>query len=644
MRILLAHNSLYYPSHGGGDVSNRLLMEALATHGHETRVVTRSEHFGPDAHHRHLATLAQRGIHATGDPVRIFLHRVDVHTLTLDPNLRAYFTKQIAEFDPDVILTSTDDPAQLLLEPALEAPRARVVFLARATIALPFGPDSSSHNPAKTARLREADAAVGVSEYVARYMREWGAMDAVHVPISLMERGEPALLGNFQNPYVTMVNPCAVKGISIFLALADRMPHLQFAAVPTWGANDEDLAALRARPNITLLEPSDNIDDILRLTRVLLVPSVWAEARSRIVVEAMARGVPVIASNAGGIPEAKLGVDYLLPVNLLTGYKPSLDSRLVPVADVPPQNVEPWQTALERLTTDRAHYEALAAESRRAALNYIAELSVGPFEELLQRTVAAPRKPRLSPERRKLLALRLRQKPSWFPHCANRALFCFPYAGAGTLWCRGWNACPALLPGREARLAEAPVESVQVLVAELEKAIVPLLHASFAFFGHSMGAAIAFELARSLRRNGRPLPAALFVSACRPPRWRAALPSEAPPSDKEILADLDRLGTSTSNPEWMRSAFPALRADIRLFRAWRPQQEPPLEMPIYAYCGESDPNLQISDMEGWREETTGPFHTRTFPGGHFYFEAPFLETLQRDQEGVTGLSSSGVSS
>src|SRR4029077_9650284 len=116
---------------------------------------------------------------------------------------------------------------------------------------------------------------------------------------------------------------------------AERIPQVQFAAVPTWGTNAHDLAALRSHANVTVLEPVDNIDDLLRRTRVVLVPSVWAEARSRFVVEAMMRGVPVIASDAGGIREAKLGVPYLIPVNLIRHYKPALDENLVPVAEIP---------------------------------------------------------------------------------------------------------------------------------------------------------------------------------------------------------------------------------------------------------------------------------------------------------------------
>src|SRR5207245_2024852 len=146
MRILLAHNSLYYPSFGGGDKSNRLLMEALAARGHEVRVVARVEHFGAAAHDHLLAELASRGVSVDashGASIRFHLNGVDVYVLTRDSLLRAYFASQMRGFDPDVILTSTDDPAHLMLATALRSPRARVVYLVRATIALPFGPDSS---------------------------------------------------------------------------------------------------------------------------------------------------------------------------------------------------------------------------------------------------------------------------------------------------------------------------------------------------------------------------------------------------------------------------------------------------------------------------------------------------------------------
>src|SRR5579872_1031428 len=156
MRILLAHNSLYYPSHGGGDKSNRLLMEALAARGHEVRVVARIERFGRDPQDAFLRELASRDItpEIAAPEVRLQFHGVDVRTLTLEPRLRAFFSRHIAAFDPDAIITSTDDPAQILLDIAIEAPRARVIYLVRATIAAPFGPDSSAPNTLRAEMLR----------------------------------------------------------------------------------------------------------------------------------------------------------------------------------------------------------------------------------------------------------------------------------------------------------------------------------------------------------------------------------------------------------------------------------------------------------------------------------------------------------
>ena len=255
MRILLAQNSLYYPAHGGGDKSNRLLIEALAARGHECRVVARISVFGESQHHQYLQTLSARHItpQSSEEGVVIFERaRVEVHVVT-NANLRAHFAAQAETFAPDVILVSTDDPAQLLLEVALRNTTARVVYLARATLAVPFGPDCAFPSEAKTERIRACDAVVGVSRYVADYIRRFGGIDAVHVPISLMEPEEWPLLGRFENEFVTLVNPCAVKGISIFLKLADRFPHLRFAAVPTWGTNPDDYAALQARPNIEIL-------------------------------------------------------------------------------------------------------------------------------------------------------------------------------------------------------------------------------------------------------------------------------------------------------------------------------------------------------------------------------------------------------
>jgi surfactin synthase thioesterase subunit/glycosyltransferase involved in cell wall biosynthesis len=637
LKILLAQNAVYYPAHGGGEKSNRLLMEALAACGHECRVVAR------EAARQAAETFERHGVHVRTAP---------------DNRLRAAFAAEAAAFHPDVILASTDDPAQILLEPALQS-GARVVYLVRATLAVPFGPDSAFPSEAQTARIRRADAVVGVSQYVADYVRQYAGIPAVHVPISLMEPEDWPDLGRFENQFVTMVNPCAVKGIAIFLALADAFPEVQFAAVPTWGTDDTDRAALAARANITVLNPVDDINQLLARTRVLLAPSLWAEARSRMVLEAMLRGIPVIAANTGGLPEAKMGVPYLLPVNPIVHYQARLNQQMVPVADVPPQDIAPWQHALSRLLTDRDHYQEIAHQSRAAALNYAANLSATPFEHLLvgqasvpvhldARTAetkpAQPSPTELSPEKRQLLALRLRKRApaaSWFPGIDAAAwprLFWFPHAGAGqsakplfTNSSANASICPVVYPGRESRLAEAPFERMQPLINALAQAIEPYLTQSrhFAFFGHSMGAIVAFELARELRRRSLPLPFLLIASAARAPQFRRNHVPPPEPSDEQLL----RQAEVPDHPSVRHAILPALRADTTLYRHYSYAEDAPLPFPIRAYGGAEDPTITREHLEAWRQQTVASFALRLFPGGHFYLRSPepeFLTSLHED--------------
>jgi surfactin synthase thioesterase subunit/glycosyltransferase involved in cell wall biosynthesis len=654
MRILLAQNSLYYPAHGGGDKSNRLLIEALAARGHECRVVARTSVFGEAEHQRYLAQLAQRGVEprsASGGIVAFERNGVDVRVVT-NALLRACFAAQVEGFRPDVILTSTDDPAQLLLETALRS-ESRVIYLVRATLAVPFGPDCAFPSEAKTARVRAADQVVGVSQYVADYIRRHAGIDAVHVPISLMEPREWPALGNPENEFVTLVNPCAVKGISIFLSLADAIPDTAFAAVPTWGTNEQDRAELRARPNIHILDPMDDIELLLKRTRVLLVPSLWAEARSRIIVEAMLCGVPVMAADVGGIPEAKMGVPYLLPVNPITRYKTTLDEQMVPVAEVPPQRIGPWREALIRLLSDPGHYSEISACSRTAALRYAANLTVEPFEHLLLETprhvrkeprpsVSGPARDELSPERRRLLAIRLRRKApaaAWFPGIESAPtprLFCFPHAGGGaaafqTLALERWSMCPVRLPGRESRISEAPFERMTPLVEALASAIEPWLAQPFAFFGHSMGAVVAFELAGLLRARGLPLPAMLIASSARAPQYRRNHVPPPAPSEAQLIDELRRLDgipvDVLGDPAILRAILPALRADATLYRGYVYVEGAPFALPIRAWGGASDPNITPAHLEAWAAQTTSSFAVRLFPGGHFYLNTARAEFL-----------------
>jgi surfactin synthase thioesterase subunit/glycosyltransferase involved in cell wall biosynthesis len=650
MRILLAQNSLYYPAYGGGDKSNRLLMEALAARGHGCRVVARISVFGQKEHERYLRDLEARDVKvesSDGGAVAFQRAGVDVRVVT-HANLRACFTAEAEEFQPDVILASTDDPAQLLLEAALRQRQARVVYLARATLAVPFGPDCAFPSEAKTERIRACDAVVGVSQYVADYICKYASIDAVHVPISLMEPEDWPEIGRFDGEFVTLVNPCAVKGISIFLALADCFPEVRFAAVPTWGTNAEDRAALAARVNVELLAPVDDINLLMARTRVLLVPSLWAEARSRMILEAMLRGVPVMAADVGGIPEAMMGVPYLLPVRPIERYERRVDEQIVPVAQVPEQDIGPWKDALARLLGDRKHWQEIAQASRKAALAYARELHAGHLEKLLE-TVAAREKVAvqavglsrpvgpddLSPEKRKLMALRLRKRASseaWFPGAdaaQGPRLFWFPHAGGGAVRSRKVHTVGVRLPGRESRLAEAPFERMGPLVHALADAIEPYLEQPYSLFGHSMGAVVAFQLARELRRRGKPLPSTLIASAARAPQFRRNHVPPPAPSREQLIEELRRLdgvpAEVLDDAAMLRAILPALEADTALYRNYVYAEDAPFEFRIRAYGGEDDPNIRREHLEGWGEQTTGSFGMRIFPGGHFYLNSAHAE-------------------
>jgi medium-chain acyl-[acyl-carrier-protein] hydrolase len=178
------------------------------------------------------------------------------------------------------------------------------------------------------------------------------------------------------------------------------------------------------------------------------------------------------------------------------------------------------------------------------------------------------------------------------------------------------------LPGREGRLREAPFTRIEPLVQALA-AELPLAELPFAFFGHSMGALIAFELAHELARRGGPQPLLLFVSGRRAPRVPVR---EEPIHDLPEPQFLARLRDLNGTPEevlqhaeLMALLSPLLRADFALHETWTYREgEPPLAIGISAFGGVADPEVTREDLEAWRVETTGPFRLRMLPGDHFF--------------------------
>jgi surfactin synthase thioesterase subunit len=143
----------------------------------------------------------------------------------------------------------------------------------------------------------------------------------------------------------------------------------------------------------------------------------------------------------------------------------------------------------------------------------------------------------------------------------------------------------------------------------------------FGFFGHSVGACIAYEAARQLRSpDGRPA-LHLFVSGRGSPPARTDVSAARQRSDHELLAILDRFGGTPAaimqHPELGAALLPALRADLALAEGYGVAPGSLVDCPITAFGGADDTSHSASPRS-WRRFTSGQFRTRTFPGGHFY--------------------------
>lgn len=212
-------------------------------------------------------------------------------------------------------------------------------------------------------------------------------------------------------------------------------------------------------------------------------------------------------------------------------------------------------------------------------------------------------------------------------------LFCFPFAGgsASAFW--GWSdklpreveLCAVQLPGRENRIAERPFTRMVELVETLVDVLVPLLDRPFAFFGHSMGATVAFEVVRRLRALQLPQPVHLFVSGCRAPhlpdpgRRFHLLP------DAELIGELRKLEGTTEevlkNNDLMQLLLPTLRADFELNETYVFRHGKPLDCGISAFCGSDDQTAPFEAVRVWREHTHTAFRFRIFEGRHFFISS-----------------------
>lgn len=224
-------------------------------------------------------------------------------------------------------------------------------------------------------------------------------------------------------------------------------------------------------------------------------------------------------------------------------------------------------------------------------------------------------------------------------------LLCFPYAGGKASIFLTWpdelpsniEVCSIQLPGRGSRLSEPAFTHLLALIKTMTPPLLSYLDKPFALFGHSLGALIAFELARYLRREHDLKPIHLFVSGCRAPQMPCLHPPLSALPEPEFIATLRRLkGTPEpvlQNVELMKLLSPLLRADFTLSETYVYTTEAPLDCPISAFGGLEDALVNQDGLAAWREQTRQAFKLRMLPGDHFFLnraEIPLLQAISED--------------
>lgn len=220
-------------------------------------------------------------------------------------------------------------------------------------------------------------------------------------------------------------------------------------------------------------------------------------------------------------------------------------------------------------------------------------------------------------------------------------LFCFPHAGGVASYYFPWSrALPETIevqavqyPGRQDRRAEPCCLGIPELADGIYAAIRHRLDRPYAFFGHSMGATLAFEVACRIDRDGGPAPAHLFLSGRRAPsRYRLEQLHRA--STAALIEEMRALGGTDprvlADPDLLNLVLPTIRADYTAIETYRFASAPPLSCDITALIGDSDPKAGIDDAAAWARHTLGDFDLKIFPGGHFYlddFRARVLGTV-----------------
>ncbi|RMZ73605.1 glycosyltransferase family 4 [Pyrenophora seminiperda CCB06] len=310
----------------------------------------------------------------------------------LSPRLEdfvSFLQQEITNFSPTHIIFNDGLSMQATLALVMPNLNARRIAIIHTAEQLPFGPFAGGmpgqlSSPCEAKLLQGLDGIWSVSEAIRRYALEHGKLKTdffVHHPWTYLEEQKhevPVRLHNWDKKFIGMINPCPVKGAHILVKLAQLCPQHDFLVYKSWGFDNKCAQQMKALKNITIRPTCTDMEEAWRNIKVLLVPSLWFEAWGIVTIEAHLRGIPVISSNSGALPEAMLGLDYIIPVNPIRGERDENGAYIVPE-----QDVTPWVKVVNRLMSDKAEYERLSDKVRSTTEQWLKSMDETALEKWL---------------------------------------------------------------------------------------------------------------------------------------------------------------------------------------------------------------------------------------------------------------------
>lgn len=245
----------------------------------------------------------------------------------------------------------------------------------------------------------------------------------------------------------------------------------------------------------------------------------------------------------------------------------------------------------------------------------------------------------------------------WLPTMVARPaarwrLVCFPYAGGGATVFRSWHRVwedtevrALQLPARQERLMESGVTSVERIVDAVDAALAALPPLPTAFYGHSFGGLVAYEVTRRLAALQR-APFALVVGGRRAPHLPRRESDLSGLPDSAFISRLDEVYASTlgatvrENPDLLALVMPSLRADFTAFEAYVPVERSPLHVPVTVLRGLNDARVTESDAAGWQQSTSRHLVVHTVDAGHFFLESHGSWAMARTREALVAAAAS----